>query len=105
MKRARQKLYLKQWRTYRGLTQERLAERVGMTQGMISHLEKGRADYSGDTLAKLGDALSCEPQDLLMRDPTKPDAVWSILDNLKKATPEERDQVARIAEALLRKTG
>lgn len=104
-KRQRRRWFLKQWRNHRGLTQEQLADRVGVTQGLISQLENNRTDYTGALLEALADALLCDPQDLLMRDPSRPDAMWSILDNLKKATPEEQEQISRVSDALLRRTG
>lgn len=76
----RRKLFLREWRKHRGLSQEQLAERVGTTQGHISHLETGRSDYSGELLAILADALQCEPVDLMMRNPLDPAAPWSIWD-------------------------
>lgn len=104
-KKQKSRLFLKAWRKHRGLTQSRLAERAEVTQGLISQLENGRTDYSGAVLEKLAEALACEPQDLIMRDPSRPNAIWSIMDNLKKATPAEQEQVDRITEALIRKTG
>lgn len=100
----RRKPFLKEWRQFRNLNQDQLAERVGMTQGQISNLETGKSDYSGEVLAALADALLCEPQDLIMRNPLNPDALWSITDQLRKAPPAIRAQAAAIIEALL-KTG
>lgn len=98
----RMPLFLKQWRKHRGLTQEQLAERVGITQGMISHLENDKSDYSGQLLAELAYALQCEPGDLVMRDPTDPEAPWSIWDTLKPAT---KKQAVEILHALKRASG
>jgi transcriptional regulator with XRE-family HTH domain len=99
-----QNLYLRDWRRYRGLTQEKLAERAGVTQGMISHLENGRTDYSGHILTALAEALNCEPVDLLTRNPSDKAGVWSITDSLKKASPEQRAMIANVIDAFL-KTG
>lgn len=101
-KRQRRRLYLAAWRKYRNLTQEQLAERTGITQGMISQLETGRSDFSGKVLEMLADALMCEPADLLMRDPTDDDAPWSIWETLN---PPERRQAVEIIKALKRASG
>lgn len=94
---------LKNWREYRNnKTQADLAEQSGVTQGLISQLENGRSDYSGETLEKLAFALQCEPQDLLMRDPLDTEAPWSIWETLK--TPERR-QTIEIMKALKRASG
>lgn len=83
--RLRQKWYLKEWRKFRGLTQQRLADRIEMSKGYISQLEKGDAPYNQDLIEGLADALNCDPADLIMRDPTKPDAMWTIYDQLEPA--------------------
>lgn len=105
MKGQRQRILLKEWRKYRNLTQERLAERAGVTQGLISQLENNHTDWTGDVLARLAEALGCEPADLLVRNPLDPDGIWSIHDQLLQASPLEREQVRRVTDALLRKVG
>lgn len=40
-----------------GLSQVALAEKAGLSQGLISHLEKGRYDPKWDTVCRLADAL------------------------------------------------
>lgn len=101
-KRTRRRLYLAEWRKYRNLTQEQLAERTGITQGMVSQLETGRSDFSGNVLEMLAEALMCDPADLLMRNPTDDDAPWSIWDTLNG--PEKR-QAVEIIKALKRASG
>lgn len=98
-KRQRRRWFLKQWREYRNLSQEALAERVGMTQGMISHLENNRVDYTASHLEMLADALRCEPVDLLIRNPADPEAPWSIWDTLK---PVQQRQAIEIMKTLKR---
>lgn len=79
----RRRWFLREWRKHRNLSQEQLAERISATQGFISHLETGKADYTGEMLEKLADALNCGPGDLLMRNPLNPDNLWSIWDQAK----------------------
>lgn len=88
---------LKAWRRYRGLTQEKLAARVDMSTSSISQLEKGKQQYRQETLELLAWALSCEPGDLLMRDPTDPEGIWSVWDTLK---PAQRKQAIRLIKAI-----
>jgi len=89
---------LAKWRKYRDdLSQERLAERAGLSQGMISQLENGKSDYTGGMLEALAYALRCDPPDLIMRDPLEPEGIWSIWDNLK---PSQRRQAVRLLRAL-----
>lgn len=72
---TRRRLFVREWRKHRGLTQEALAARAGVTQGLISHLENGRTDFTGNLLARLAEALQCNPADLLIRTPSDPDPI------------------------------
>lgn len=104
-KAQRRRTFLRQWREKVPLTQEQAADRIGITQGQLSRIERGDTPYNQDFLEKAADAYQCEPADLIMRDPSRPDAMWSIVDQLKVATPEQREDVRRVADALIRKTG
>lgn len=55
---------IKVWRNYRGLTQEALAERAGISQPMIVALEKGERVGSVDTLKKIAEILNVNVDDL-----------------------------------------
>lgn len=93
--------YIRQWREFRNLNQEQLAGRLEMTQSQISQLENGRRGYTQETLEAIADALQTDVASLLMRDPTDPDAIWSIWDNAK---PGERRMIVDIAKTVT-KTG
>lgn len=92
--------FIRQWRKHRGYTQEQLAEILGVTHGAISQLETGRMNYTQPMLEAMAEALSCEPADLIMRDPESP--IWSIMDNLKSMTPEQQAQVSEIVSTFKR---
>jgi DNA-binding XRE family transcriptional regulator len=49
---------LKVLRKWRGLTQNELAEKAGVTQGFLSDLEARRRTASAETIAKFGEALA-----------------------------------------------
>lgn len=95
--RIRRPLLLRQWRKHRGLTQEKLAERLGTSKGYISQLESGKQRYNQQHLEALAEALDCDPVDLLIRDPTDPDGIWSIWDRVR---PVDQDTARRILEQL-----
>jgi len=61
--------FIKAWRKYRHLTLDQLAERLDVTAGTLSQLERGNTQYTQPMLEALADALSCEPSDLITRDP------------------------------------
>lgn len=98
----RRRTFIAAWRKYRNLTQEQLAERVGMSVSNISQLEQGRQGYSQEGLEAIADALNCEPGQLLNVDPTKADAIWSIWELAK---PGERKLIVDIAKSVTGKTG
>jgi transcriptional regulator with XRE-family HTH domain len=99
MAKDKQRWFLKQWRKHRGYTQERLAEMVGMSPGYFSDLEKGNRRYNQDHLEALAEALRCTPADLIIRDPSDPDGIWSVWDDL---SAPQRTQVVEIAKTLKR---
>lgn len=66
---TKRKTYVREWRKFRGLTLEQLAERVGVTAGALSQLERGEVNYTQPMLEALADELDCAPADLIMRDP------------------------------------
>lgn len=104
-KKPRRRTFLRQWREKAGLNQESAADRIGITQGQLSRIERGDSPYNQDFLEAAALAYNCDPADLLMRDPSRSDAMWSIVDQLKVATPEQREDVRRVADALIRKAG
>jgi transcriptional regulator with XRE-family HTH domain len=56
-------LHLRMWQ--RGITQERLARRLGVTQATVSRKIKGRAPWTLTELYEAAAALGVEPGDLL----------------------------------------
>lgn len=74
--------YIREWRKAAKLSQEQLAERVGITQAYLSKIETGRAGYTQEILESVAEALRCTPGDLIMRSPeSDPEIgiVWSSL--------------------------
>jgi transcriptional regulator with XRE-family HTH domain len=95
--------FLKEWRKHRGLTQERAADRLGITQSTLSKIENGVHPYDQDFLEAAALAYNCQPADLLMRNPLIPDSVWTLSDNLKRAPADVQEQARVVVEALLRR--
>lgn len=63
--------FIKEWREHRGLTQQKLADRVGTSKQSISRIEKGEQPYTQESLEALADALNTSPADLISRDPQR----------------------------------
>ena len=56
---------LRELRLKRGLSQDELARRANVTQGLIWQIEAGRRTPSLRTLLRLAEALSVSPEELL----------------------------------------
>lgn len=91
--------FIKEWRKHRGLNQEQLAERIGITKSYLSKIESGARRYDQPFLEAAASVLNVEIPDLLIRDPSDPAGLWSIYDQL---SPQERVQVVEIAKTLKR---
>lgn len=73
----RRRHFIKEWREFRGLTQQQLAEMIGedTKKGSISRIEDMTTGYTQDTLEAIANALGTHPATLLMRGPTEADRV------------------------------
>jgi transcriptional regulator with XRE-family HTH domain len=93
--------FIREWRKFRGLTQVQLAERIGIDKTYLSKIESGKRRYDQPFLEAAAEVLGCAPADLIMRDPTDPEGIWSLWDNL---APVERKQLVEIGKTI-RRTG
>ena len=96
--------FLKEWRLYRGLTQQQLADRLpagddGKPTGkdVVSRWERNERGMSMDVQAALAEALNISPADLF-RDPMTPSAD----ELLRKASPEKRRAIFAVIETMLK---
>jgi transcriptional regulator with XRE-family HTH domain len=94
--------YLRAWRTFRKLTQEQLAERVGTNPNMIGYLEAGERGLSAKWLRRLADALDTTPGMILDHDPHELDS--DVVDIWVHGNERQRRQISEIARTLV-KTG
>lgn len=88
--------FFQEWRKYRGLTQDQLAERLETTKSAISKMENGTSRYNQSSLEAWAQALSCEPADLISRPPPNDGAPKSIEDLLRDASPAIKNAVITI---------
>jgi len=101
-KRLLRRTFIREWRKYRGLTQEQLGERLELTGSHISMIEAGQRPYTQETLEAIAEALQTDPPSLLMRNPEDPEGIWSLWDNAKQG---ERTMIVNIAKQVVGKTG
>lgn len=74
----RRRHFIQEWREFRELTQEELAERLDMTKASISRIENLKQGYTQNFLEACADALGTHPGTLLMRGPTQADGVVEL---------------------------
>lgn len=98
-KRKFRRTFIREWRQFRNLTLEQLADRLEMTASHLSMLERGQRGYAQDTLEAIAEALQTDAASLLVRNPADPEAIWSVWEQAK---PGERRQIVEIAKTLIR---
>lgn len=81
--------HLRAWRTFRGMTQEQLANAVDTTKGVISQIESGDRGLSGKWLNRLAPVLGTTPGFLLDHDPN--DLPTAFLDVINEIPEDRRD--------------
>lgn len=103
-KRIRKRHFLKEWRKHCNLTQEVAADRIGITQGVLSRIERGEVPYDQDFLETAAEAYGTSSASLIMRNP-EIDGIWSIQDQLEKADPIKQAEIIEVVKVLLARTG
>jgi transcriptional regulator with XRE-family HTH domain len=100
---------LANFRRERGLSQEDLARRVGLTQRVMSYYEKGTTRIPADTLLKLADVLNVSVYEILGRatSPRSPKnkKLWKVLEKIEALAPHDQKVVLRTIDALSRDAG
>lgn len=106
--------FIKEWRKYRGMTQEQLASALGYAVSSISQLENGKQGYSQAILEALGVILQCTPAELLSVNPIERNrdeqdrgsvvSLLSLLDNVRNLANAHPERLALAIEALERLT-
>lgn len=98
----RRRTFLREWRLKANRTLEQAAEEAGMTHSSLSRIERGLQDYNQSLLEFLADYYGApDVASLLMRDPTDPDAMWSIWDQAKQG---QKKMIVEVAKSIV-KTG
>lgn len=103
--RTRTKTFIRAWREYRGLSQEKMAGRVEMSRENYSKIENGRVPYNQDFLEQAAIALSCSVSDLLERDPNIDTYIEQLRRLMTQTTEGEQKQILAIAKTLIENKG
>jgi transcriptional regulator with XRE-family HTH domain len=94
--------FLRAWRKYRSKTLEQVAEHLHMSHSQLSRIETLKQPYNQELLEALAELYMCDVVDLLIRDPSNKEGMWTIWE---QASEGERQQIRDVAEALTRRTG
>lgn len=89
------RIFLREWRKYRQLTVEQLANDAGVSPGLISLIERRKSGGSPDSLEKLARALRCETGELLDIKPVNGGILFRAWIN-----EQDRPQIEAIVKAL-----
>jgi transcriptional regulator with XRE-family HTH domain len=95
--RQRGRHFIKEWREYRQLTQETLAERLNVSPTTVGRIENYKVPYNQDFLELTAYALRCEPWDLLNVNPNMAGEVVDLVRIIRDA--DENDRAAIIGFA------
>jgi transcriptional regulator with XRE-family HTH domain len=93
---TRRETHIRAWRKHRGLTLESLAERISVTPGALSQLERGDVAYTQPMLEALAHALACEPSDLISCPPGKENGLTTIRSQIPLADRPRALEILRV---------
>lgn len=96
--------YLKEWRTFRKLTQAQVVDRLAVIEGdvpkteaSLSRLENSKQPYSEGVLIALASIYDTEPGYLIQRNPNKE---GEIIDLISRLDSRRQSQASAILQAL-----
>ncbi|WP_170973481.1 helix-turn-helix transcriptional regulator [Rhizobium sp. FKY42] len=90
------RIYLKEWRTFRGYRLKQVAALAGYTVQHLSNVENGRGGLSQEAIERLAAVLGCSVTDLMSVDPTL-EATNRLI---KTGTAQELAQLGSIFHSL-----
>jgi transcriptional regulator with XRE-family HTH domain len=70
------KNYIREWRTFRGLSQRGLQKLTNISYVQIGKYERGETPPSTDMLARIAQALRVDIPTLMARDPQQDEGFW-----------------------------
>lgn len=92
--------YLKEWRKFRGMTQQELADALETSKSVISDMERGELQLSPKWLRRIAPILKTQPGHILDHDPAEIDNdiidIWSHIDQ------RDRDQAIRVLRSFVK---
>lgn len=93
--------YMKQWRKFRGFTQQDVADALGFSnKGYVSQLESGQRRYNQDHLDGMAKLFECTPADILSVNPYEPKPSAEIVNIWSRIPERSRDEAQRMLKSL-----
>jgi transcriptional regulator with XRE-family HTH domain len=86
--------FLREWRKFRHMTQQELADAVGTSKTVVSEMERGNLQLSPKWLRKFAPVLRTQPGHILDHDPEELDS--DIIDIWARIDERDRDQALRV---------
>jgi transcriptional regulator with XRE-family HTH domain len=96
-----QPIKLHEWLTAKGKSQQQLADYIGISRVQVNRIATGKRQYTQRFLELAAEYLETTPSSLLMRDPTKEEALWTIWDQI---APEQKEQALKVIEVFVTPT-
>lgn len=94
---------IRELRLRRGITQEILAAKIGVTPSAVGNYERGVSFPKEDVLMRLFGALQCTPNELLGEDALSVGAEYSHLNKYRELDEPGRERVDECTERELRR--
>ena len=92
--------YLKEWRQFRNMTQQAVADAVGTNANMIQYLENGERGLSAKWLRRLAPVLDTTCGMILDHNPYELDS--DIIEIWATASNREKRQITDVAKAIVK---
>lgn len=97
--------YVKAWLTYRGMTQKRLADMIGMSEPAVSKWLRGKQSMTLAQFTLVADLLDARPDELLFAPPDRSKATRyrKIAEGIKDMSDDNLDTLAALIDAMRKK--
>jgi transcriptional regulator with XRE-family HTH domain len=98
---TRQRHFIKEWREAKKLTQDQLADKMGVSKASISRIEAYKQPYTQDFLELCTLVLNVPLAALLTRDPAEEDEIAPLLE---RARPAQRKKIVKAIKEIVGET-
>lgn len=99
------RIYFREWRKRRDLSQERAADRIGISQGHLSDLETGKKAWTEPVVEAMAQAYSCEVWQLFRDNPLVTEAQVTHVIDVSNVPEGQRPVIRQLVQSLETKTG